>query len=106
MYQCPEICENHLKTYQIDINNIIRQKRPKKAKFHWPFFKNKKKPKELKKGQKLQIWPQKSQTGNPGLKTVSTLVYSQSLWMICAWLLGSGEFRNLEARGKLLRGAL
>jgi len=23
-------------------------------------------PKELKKGQKLQIWPQKSQTGNPG----------------------------------------
>jgi len=29
------------------------------------FYKNKKKPKELKKGQKLQIWPQKRQTGNP-----------------------------------------
>jgi len=39
---------------------------PKNAKFHLAFFSNKKKPKELKKGQKVQIWPQKSQTGNPG----------------------------------------
>jgi len=30
------------------------------------FFQNKKQPKELEKGQKLQIWPQKSQTSNPG----------------------------------------
>jgi len=28
----------------------------------------KKRPKELKKGQKLQIWLQKSQTGNPVLQ--------------------------------------
>jgi len=38
---------------------------PKKAKLIWPFFKNGKRPEELKKGQKLQIWLQKSQTGNP-----------------------------------------
>jgi len=36
----------------------------KKPNFIRPFFKNKKRPKELKKGQKLQIWPQKGQTGN------------------------------------------
>ena len=40
-------------------------KSQKKPNYIWPFFKNKKKPKELKKSQKLQIWPQKSQTGNP-----------------------------------------
>jgi len=30
---------------------------PKNPIFNWPFFKNKKKQKELKKSQKLQIWP-------------------------------------------------
>jgi len=34
-------------------------------KLYSAFSKNKKKPKVLKKGEKLQIWPQKSQTGNP-----------------------------------------
>ena len=37
----------------------------KKAKFHLAFIQKWKKPKELKKGQKLQIFPHKSQTGNP-----------------------------------------
>ena len=45
--------------------NLSGQKRPKKPNFFRPLFKNKKRPNELKKGQKLQIWPQKSQTGNP-----------------------------------------
>jgi len=62
---------------QIDTKNRIRQKKPN---FIWPFSKNIKKPKELKKGPKLQIWSQKSQTGNPGPGlTVSVLVYSFSL---------------------------
>jgi len=46
----------------MDIKNLCGQKKPN---FIWPFFKNKKRPKELKKGQKLQIWPQKIRTGNP-----------------------------------------
>jgi len=45
--------------------NLSGEKRSKKQNFIWPFFKNKKRPKALKKGQKLQIWPQKSQTDNP-----------------------------------------
>jgi len=49
-------------------NRHKKYMRPKKPNFIWPFFKNKKRPKELKKGQKLQIWPQKSQTGNPVLQ--------------------------------------
>jgi len=53
-----------LKPAKSTYKNLIRQKRPKKGKFHLAFF-QKKNPKELKKGQKLQIWPQKSQTGNP-----------------------------------------
>jgi len=57
----PEISQIHLKTYQIDIKNLIRQKM---RNFIRPFFK-KKHMKQLKKGLKLQIWPQKSQTGNP-----------------------------------------
>jgi len=44
---------------------LFARKVQKKPNFIWPFFKNEKKPKELKKRQKLQIWPQKSQTGNP-----------------------------------------
>jgi len=47
----------------------LAKKGQKKPIFLWPFFKNKKKPTELKKGQKLQNWPQKSQTGNPGANT-------------------------------------
>jgi len=42
--------------------NLSGQKKPD---FIWPFLKNNKRPKELKKGQNLQIWPQKSQPGNP-----------------------------------------
>jgi len=44
----------------------MAKKGQKKSNLIWPFFKNKKKHEELKKGPKLQIWPQKSQTGNPG----------------------------------------
>jgi len=50
-------------------NRHKKSKWPKKAKksqiSFGLFSKIKKKSKELKKGQKLQIWPQKSQTGNP-----------------------------------------
>jgi len=42
----------------LNIKNLTAQKKPN---FVGPFFKNKKKPKELKKSQKLQIWPQNSQ---------------------------------------------
>jgi len=43
----------------------LAKKGQKKPNFLWPFFKNKKKAQELKKGQKLQIWLKKSKTGNP-----------------------------------------
>jgi len=45
-------------------SNLWPKKGQKEPNFIWPFF-IKKRPKELKKGQKLQIWSQKSQTGNP-----------------------------------------
>jgi len=45
------------------MKNLCGQKKPNSI---WPFFIFEKSPKELKKGQKLQIWPQNSQTGNPG----------------------------------------
>jgi len=37
--QCPEISQNHLKTCQIDIKNLIHQKRPKIPNFIWPLKK-------------------------------------------------------------------
>jgi len=46
------------------MKNLICQKGQKKPNFIWPFFKNKK-TKGVEKSQKLQIWPQKSQAGNP-----------------------------------------
>jgi len=49
----------------------VPKKGPKKPNFIWPFFKNKRRPKELKKAPKLQIWPQKSQTGNLGPQSES-----------------------------------
>jgi len=47
IFQCPEIYQNHFLICHIDIKNLIDQKRPKKAKFHSPFFKNKKSLKRL-----------------------------------------------------------
>jgi len=39
-------------------------KKAKKAKFHLTFYSKIKKAKGVAKTQKLQIWPQKSETGN------------------------------------------
>ena len=40
---------------QIDIKNRIRQKRPKKPNFIWPFFKNKKSQRNWKKAQNYEF---------------------------------------------------
>jgi len=68
--QCLEICQcpGNLPKSSLNLPNRRKKsnwsKKAKKTNFIWPFFKNKKRSKELKKGPKLQIWPQKSQTRN------------------------------------------
>jgi len=63
------------------------QKGQKKPNFIWPFFKHKK-AKGVEKSQKLQIWCQKSQSGNTecDYDHCSTFVFGNAritLWRIC-----------------------
>jgi len=54
-------------------------KKAKKTNFIWPFFKNKK-AKAVKKGKKLQSWPQQSQTGSPVVHLpLKTLQHSHNM---------------------------
>ena len=64
---CPETMSRNLPKLSLNLpnrhKNWIGQKRSKKTNLIYPYFKNLKIQKSLK-GQKLQIWPQKSQTVN------------------------------------------
>jgi len=61
--QRPEIWNNHLEICQTDIK-IKLVKIGQKSQICFGFFFKNHKNKQPKKGQKFQIWPQKSQTGN------------------------------------------
>jgi len=67
MCQCPESCQNHLKICQIDINNIILKKRPKKSKFHLAFFQKSKKAKGVEKRPKITNLASKKPNWQPWL---------------------------------------
>jgi len=71
----------------------VAKKGQKKPNFIWPFFKNNERPKELKKGKKLQIWPQKSPTGNPAWTQGGCT--RQSLFFL-AYLLSSSNVKCVE----------
>jgi len=78
----------------------------KKTNFIRPFFKNEKSPKQLKKGQKLQIWPQKAKLATLHYTGSELLLYCCVEWKLwrnntrLAWRLLPSFIMNCQA-GKL-----
>ena len=85
------------------------EKKPEKAKFCLAFFDFQKKPKVFKKSQNIKIWLQKSQIGNPGGKTPTTVTSSAPSQICCHVIVTqqrpiveqfAPQFRNLPLQAK------